>query len=261
MRSFRPRAGLVSVTVVALAGLIIAVTAVISSGQQPPAKWTYDGATGPANWGTLSPAYAACADGSRQSPVDLRAATRRPLRNIAFRYRAESAAKVVNNGHSVEWEFPAGSSIRVAGVSYPLTQMHFHSPSEHRVGGRSWPLEIHIVHKTANGAAAVVGILVAKGKRNKAWAALVRALPAEGEREIDGVPLPKLLPADRRAFRYSGSLTTPPCTEGVHWDLIKTPIEMSAEQIAAFQRRYRGNRRPIQPLNDRRITLDSSRGT
>ncbi len=257
MRSAHEQRGFAFAGTVALAGFVAAVGAVTGSGQEPPAEWTYAGATGPSNWGRLSPDYAACADGRKQSPIDVRKAMARPLRNITFRYRAVTAARVFDTGHSMEWEFPAGSTIRVAGLSYALKQMHFHSPSEHRVGGRSWPLEIHVVHQTASGALAVVGMLVARGRHNESWAPLVRALRASGARELNGVRLRKLLPRDGRAFRYSGSLTTPPCSEGVHWALIKTPVAMSAKQIAAFQRRYRGNHRPIQPLNGRRVILDS----
>ena len=228
---------------------------------QTPAPWSYEGATGPANWGTLSPAYAACADGSKQSPIDVSKTTARGLRNIAFRYRTSSHVKVVNNGHTVEWEFPEGSaSIRIGTVVYPLIQMHFHTPSEHRVGGRSFPLELHIVHKTAT-AAAVVGFLVKRGARNATWAPLIAALPKSGEKELEGVNLRKLLPADPRTFRYTGSLTTPPCSEGIHWNLMRTPIEMSTAQIAKFRAIYNGNRRPLQPLNGRTITADTSRGS
>lgn len=226
----------------------------------PP--WSYEGSTGPAHWGSLSYAYRTCSDGSAQSPVDVKRARARRLRNIVFDYQASADVKAVNTGHTVEWDFPAGSaSIAVDGVKYPLIQMHFHTPSEHRVGGHSYPLEIHVVHKTASGAAAVVGFLVKRGAANRRWAPLVAALPASGSRMVDDVDLRRLMPSDPRTFRYMGSLTTPPCDEGVHWNLMRRPIEMSAGQIARFRAIFDGNRRPVQPLNGRTIVRDTSRGS
>ena len=223
------------------------------------------GATGPANWGALSPAYAACADGSKQSPIDIAKTSARGLRNIAFHYRKSSDVKVVNNGHTVEWEFPEGSaSITIGSATYPLIQMHFHTPSEHRVGGRSFPLELHIVHNATATAAAVVGFLVQRGARNATWAPLVAALPASARAgRSSASTCARCMPADRaQAFRYAGSLTTPPCQRG-------HPLEPHAHADRderwpdrdEFRAIYNGNRRPLQPLSGRKVTADSSRGS
>jgi carbonic anhydrase len=204
-------------------GAVIAVSGFVAvAAAEAPPPWSYEGATGPSRWGELSPAYVACMEGSAQSPVDVKGAKSRPLENIGFAYGGAATANAVDNGRTIEWEFPAGMrSINLAGRRYPLIQMHFHSPSEHRVRGRFWPLEMHVVHRRADGSAAVVGILVRRGRRNRAWEPLIRALPAAREREVDGIHLRRLLPSDPRTIRYSGSFTTPPCSEGVRWNLMQ----------------------------------------
>lgn len=225
-----------------------------------PAHWTYEGEEGPAHWGTLDPAYAACADGSAQSPIDVTSPvpTIAPDPVIAY---AAGAAKIVNNGHTIEAEAPEGDTVTVDGATYGLKQVHFHSPSEHTVAGASFPAEFHFVNKDASGAITVVGVLVIQGAAdNAAWtpfiAAASTAVGGETEAELDW---PALLPLDLTSYRYAGSLTTPPCTEGVHWVLLKTPVELSAAQIAALQKAYDGNARPTQPLDGRQVSLDTAK--
>jgi carbonic anhydrase len=237
-----------------------ALAASAPAGSAAPAHWTYEGEEGPAHWGTLDPAYAACADGSAQSPIDVTSPVPTVAPDPAIAYAA-GATTIVNNGHTIEAEAPDGNTVTIDGASFALTQAHMHVPSEHHVAGASFPAEFHFVNKDASGAITVVGVLVTQGAAdNAAWAPFVAAAStqpgAETEAELDW---PALLPSDLTSYRYAGSLTTPPCTEGVHWVLLKTPIALSAAQIAALQKAYDGNARPIQPLNGRQVTRDATK--
>lgn len=167
-----------------------------------------------------------------------------------------------NNGHSVEAAVEPGNTVSLDGQEYGLTQFHVHAPSEHTLGGESLPLELHFVNQTEDGSAAALGVLVREGETNPAYDALVEALPAvEGETaEVGAIDLLDLLPEDpagTERWSYEGSLTTPPCTEGVAWAVSAEPIEMSADQIAAFTDIYDGTNRPLQPLGDRELVLGS----
>lgn len=225
--------------------------------------WSYKGATGPSHWGTLDAAYVTCVDGTAQTPINLTKPTRKGLKNIVFNYIA-GEAEVFDNGHTVEAE-PAGeaanSTITVGGVTYPFAQFHFHAPSEHKINGKRYPLEVHFVHKTEDGKLAVVGVMVKEGKANEAWQEFIDAIPLATADPAD-TPIElnwkKLLPANKQTFRYTGSLTTPPCSENVAWNVFSTPISMSISQIDAFTDAYAGNSRPVQPTNGRKIWLDST---
>ena len=225
--------------------------------------WSYSGANGPQAWGTLSPAYATCADGTAQSPIDITTTKSANLRNLVFAYHVGEAG-VFNNGHTVEAEagHGEGNSVTIGKVTYPLVQLHFHAPSEHEVNGKHYPLEIHFVHKTAEGKIAVVGVFVKQGSRNAEWAKFVDVIPDATsnpkDTTIEDFDWAKLLPANQKTIRYDGSLTTPGCAEGVKWNVMPTPIEMSKAQIAAFTDAYSANARPVQPLDGRVPLLDVS---
>ena len=220
------------------------------------AHWTYAGAEGPAHWGALDPAYAACSDGKAQSPIDITGATKADTTAPAVAY-VNGPSTVVNNGHTVEAEAHAGSTLAFGGTTYQLVQVHFHSPSENTVGGARAPIELHFVHQSADGSKAVLAAFVQAGSENQAWASFVKALStatgAETEIEMDWA---ELLPTPFTTYQFAGSLTTPPCTEGVRWLVSTVPIHMSQAQIDAFAAAYSGNDRPTQPLNGRRITLE-----
>ncbi len=223
--------------------------------------WGYDGDEGPAFWAALSPEYSLCADGSAQSPVDIRDASALDLVDIEFHY-SDTPGTVVNNGHTIQVDVAAGSHIVYNGITYDLLQFHFHAPSEHTIDGEAAPMEVHFVHRDSNsGALAVVGILLAEGEAaNEAYAAVFAAMPAEaGEPRALAAPLAldALLPHTRAFYTYQGSLTTPPCSEIVRWLLLDTPLELSAEQIAAFTDIFAGNARPVQPLGKRDLLRDS----
>ncbi len=226
-----------------------------------PVHWGYEGEAGPAHWGDLSPEFAACGAGREQSPVDIpRAAPLNPG-DPQFDYRPSILA-IANNGHSIQVTYEAGSTLVVGNARYALVQFHLHAPSEHTLGGAYAPMELHLVHQDAGGRIAVAGVLLVEGAHNAAYEPVLVHMPAQvGEAEvIDGttVDANALLPADRAYYRYRGSLTTPPCTEGVEWFVLAEPVELSAAQIAAFRMVYDGNNRPVQPLNGRTFLISSS---
>lgn len=227
-----------------------------------PAHWTYEGEEGPSNWAELDPTYVTCADGSAQSPIDIVDPTPTDLLNIAFNYKAGEAG-VFNNGHTVEAEpLTEGENyIELDGVKYPFLQFHFHAPSEHKVNGVAYPLEIHFVHKTEDGKIAVVGLLVERGAMNPKWQSFVEDISVATENAEDTtleLDWASLLPSDLTTIRYDGSLTTPGCTEGVKWNVLSNPINMSASQIQAFSAAYPNNSRPVQDLNGRKVKIDST---
>lgn len=222
--------------------------------------WSYSGDTGPSFWGRLAPEYALCATGLRQSPIDITSTTPRDLSNIVFSYQA-SALEIVNNGHTVQVNAAPGSHIEIDGERFELAQFHFHAPSEHLVNGKHADAEMHLVHKAADGRLAVVGVMLREGPHNAAFDPVWNSIPARGKQaKLPSVMVnaASLLPSDQRTYRYDGSLTTPPGTEGVKWNLMVEPVTMSRSQLSAFRRHYSGNNRPVQPLNGREVWVDTT---
>jgi carbonic anhydrase len=226
--------------------------------QAEPPEWSYSGSTGPENWGSLSTEYAACSNGREQSPVDLTGGSGGPpALDVAY---GSSPLALTNNGHSVEAKVEGDNTISLDGKGYTLDQFHFHAPSEHTMDGEAFPLELHFVNVADDGTAAVLGVMVEEGEDNPAWAEVARGVgsaPAEGDTaEVASTDLAALLPDDPGGagrWSYAGSLTTPPCTEGIAWTVFSEPVEMSAEQIASFTSAYDSNARPVQPLGDREL--------
>lgn len=232
-----------------------------SAHRSGPAHWSYEGDTGPAHWGSLSPEYAQCSTGRQQSPIDIRDPAAKDLTNLEFHY-APTEVAIVNNGHTIQVNYAPGSWMQVDGTRYDLLQFHFHAPSEHTIAGRHAAAEMHLVHKSSSGALAVVGVLLEEGAANPRFDPVWSHLPARPGpvRECDAqIDADDLLPADQRTLRYSGSLTTPPGTEGVRWFLMQEPVRLSKAQLDAFTRIHRGNNRPTQPLHGRVVEADSSR--
>jgi carbonic anhydrase len=225
--------------------------------------WGYEGEGGPEHWGELTPDYTACADGSAQSPVNLTAAIGEDLPDIAFNY-GESHLNIFNNGHTVQVNYDEGSSITVGDVQYDLIQFHFHTGSEHTIDGKQYPLEFHLVHRNAEGGLAVVGVMAVEGSENPAFADILAHAPAEETTVavVEGVMVAaeSLLPEGRLYYAYDGSLTTPPCSEGVKWHVLNTPIEMSAAQIETLADILNNNFRPVQPLHSRPLKVDTTGG-
>ena len=217
--------------------------------------WDYKGAHDPAHWGELDAAFETCGKGQHQSPVDIKTVEKTNLPALDFQYT--SAAPVIwNNGHTVQVNLPSGSKLIVGNQSYELLQFHFHSPSEETFNGKHFPMVAHFVHKNAAGQLGVVGLLIQQGKKNQVLAPVLEHIPRVGEKiSVDDLQLDlsKVIPAAHGYYSFEGSLTTPPCSEGVNWMVLKKPIEMSPSQIAAFVRIVKFNARPTQPLNDRVI--------
>jgi len=219
--------------------------------------WSYAGAEGPEHWGDLSPAFAACKSGRMQSPIDIAddatgLAVDASDHDYAYQ---ETPLSILHNGHTVQLNYAPGSSMSVQGHKYDLLQFHFHAPSEHTVGGKPYPMEAHFVHQDSHGGLAVIGVLIAEGVANDALADAWAHLPAHETPEqmiADvNVSASAVLPADGRYHHYKGSLTTPPCSEGVRWFVLTQPISMSAAQIKKFEDAAGPNARPVQPLNAR----------
>lgn len=215
--------------------------------------WEYSGEAGPAHWAKLTPEFGQCA-GSNQSPVDLSGLVEAKLAPLVLHYKA-GGNTVVNNGHTVQVGYAPGSTLQLDGTRFELKQFHFHAPSENLIEGKSYPLEGHLVHVSDKGEIAVVAVMFEAGKANSALAAAWSALPAKvGEIQALKTPLvaEQLLPENRDYYRFSGSLTTPPCSEGVRWLVMKQPVEVSQAQIDAFKAVvHHPNNRPVQPLNGR----------
>lgn len=244
------------VSLAAAAVLALAVGASAGAGE---VHWSYQGEQGPTNWGSLSEDFMACAEGRMQSPIDISEPAAGDGGTAAFDYR-NRALELVNNGHTIQINIGGDSVATLAGRRYTLLQFHFHSPSEHTVGGRHYDMEAHFVHQDDSGKLAVVGLLIETGGTNEVLQAIWDHLPAEQEtKTVAGVSVnaAALLPASRDFTAYAGSLTTPPCSEGVAWFLMRQPVSVSAAQVTAFRAVMPANNRPIQPLNGRK-TLGSN---
>ena len=223
------------------------------------ADWGYGPDDGPTVWGELDRAYALCALGRCQSPIDLVDATPAASPGLVFGYR-RMPVRIVHDGHTVEVASTQENWIEVGGARYELIQFHFHTPGEHTIAGESFDMEVHLVHRNKAGALAVVGVLVRRGGQHPVLDVLAQFLPNPGEslaRADLKIAATDLLPVTRRSFRYVGSLTTPPCSEDVQWFVLETPVEISGAGLAAFEAVLRNNNRPVQPLNDRELLIDA----
>ena len=239
-------------------------------------EWGYETKNGPLVWAQLSPEYFLCTGGKHQSPIDLVNPTPAKLPPIPYNYHPTSM-NIRNTGHTIEVACPEGSWIEVDGTRYQLLQFHFHAPSEHTVAGKPFEMEAHFVHKSEDGTLAVVGLLIERGRHKVAFDPIWSHLPAvPGETQrIENITEDGSLIVDPRFmfspndqvedvaparfgnyYRYEGSLTTPPCSEGVQWIVLTTPVEMSEAQIAAFKAIIHDNNRPVQPLNGRKLLVN-----
>ena len=217
--------------------------------------WDYAGEGGPETWGKLKPEYSQCATGQRQSPIDIRGGIAVQLEPIQFDYRT-TGFSVIDNGHTVQVNVSAGNSIEVMGRRYELQQFHFHRPSEERINGRQFDMVAHLVHKDLEGKLAVVAVLLDRGSAQPVVQQVWNNLPLEKGEELAAkstIDLNGLLPSDRGYFTYMGSLTTPPCSEGVLWMVMKNPVSIASNQIDIFSRLYPMNARPVQASAGRMI--------
>lgn len=218
--------------------------------------WSYSGPSGPEHWGDLEPDYATCKTGSRQSPIDIEGARASDLPQIQFNYQV-SPLKIINNGHTIQINYESGSSITIGDKQYSLVQFHFHHPSEEKISGKQFDLVAHLVHKDGQGNLAVVAILFQNGQTNPFLDLLWKYVPKDIGKEVVNkkvnLNVADLLPADRSYYTFDGSLTTPPCSEGVTWYVMKNAVELSTEEISTFAKWYPMNARPVQPTNGREI--------
>ena len=218
------------------------------------ASWKYEGKKGPEFWGDLSPDFATCKAGSNQSPIDINktmVTTLNPLKT----FQRFPVADMVNHGHTIQANFKPGNILVVDGVMYQMKHVNFHAPSENQIMGKSFPLEAHFVHADPKGHLAILAVMFDEGQENKALAKLWKQLPkrkGKPEKVAGKVLAGDLLPRKKEYYRFSGSLTTPPCKEGVVWVVMKTAMTVSKQQIDALKKIIRkDNNRPIQALNGR----------
>lgn len=224
--------------------------------QEAKPKWSYEGSTDASHWGSLGPEYAACSNGRMQSPIDIKGAKKSDLPPLKTNYQSV-ALNIIDNGHTVQINYPAGSTLTVGNKTYTLKQFHFHHPAEEEINGKKYDLVAHLVHADADGHLAVIAVLFKKGAASPALDPLWKNIPAEKEKAVDvtsvSVNAKDLLPADLGYYTFQGSLTAPPCSEGVTWYVLKTHVTLSEAQLEAFAKLYPHNARPIQPTNGREI--------
>jgi carbonic anhydrase len=219
------------------------------------AHWGYSGPSGPEHWGELSEEFSICAEGRNQSPIDIVASLKGELAAIELRYSG-GTTELINNGHTIQVNVSSGNSLLVEGVESELVQFHFHSPSEHRIQGEQFPLEAHFVHKSASGELSVLAMLFRTGEAESELASIWTNLPATtGQSNRLELAMASLafLRRDLAYFRYNGSLTTPPCSEGVRWYVLQPSNTVSKAQVSAFLATIGENARPLQALNARLV--------
>ena len=232
----------------------------IPAGSQWKVAWSYTGPRGAEHWAQLDPSYAACG-GKEQSPVDIHGAVKAQLPPLHFEYKSEALQYLINNGYTVRVNYHdapgAGGALLVGGERYQLTQFHFHRPSEETIDGKHAPMVLHLMHASASGKVVGVAVLLIEGKPNAAVQQIWDHMPMVkgSEHDVPGVMInpAEMLPRTLGYYSYMGSITAPPCTEGVQWIILKTPVEVSPAQVAAFAKLYPNDVRPVQPLNGRLV--------
>jgi carbonic anhydrase len=229
--------------------------AAIAAAPKHGTVWSYEGESGPANWSKINVDWAKCGTGNRQSPIDLRDGIKVNLEQISFDYHPSSFSEV-NNGHTIQVTVGGGNFITVGNTAYELQGFHFHRPSEEKINGKGTEMVIHLVHKSAEGKIAIIAVLLERGQPHRLMQTIWDNLPLEKLETV--APSIVIDPADalperREYFTYMGSLTEPPCTEGVLWMVFKQPMQASPAQMALFSRLYPLNARPVQSTAGRMI--------
>jgi carbonic anhydrase len=252
------------------ASLVISCASWASDQQQSHDKhWDYSGDQGPAHWHSLNPDYQSCSQGQSQSPIDLNSQLPVTSAFIEKQYQAatmriahhEHVVDILDNGHTIQVTYDEGSELITNGQNYNLAQFHFHAPSEHTVDGKFYPMEMHLVHSNKNGALAVVSVLIKEGEHNESFTPIFEHMPKTAGKSVHlehmMIDIDELLPSVDRYYHYNGSLTTPPCSEGVSWFVLAEPVSLSAAQIKAFTAIINHNNRPIQALNGREVRMEA----
>ncbi len=227
--------------------------------KETTSHWGYTGHGNPAEWGELSEKYFMCKEGKNQSPINIVVSDLKHtnLEDIAFSYTSKSNS-LINNGHTVQVNIDPASAIMIDGKSFELKQFHFHTPSENEIDGKHFPLEAHFVHLDKEGNIAVVALMFQEGAKNEALEKIWSKLPLKADEKIaltlDANAINALLPQQKAYYRFDGSLTTPPCSEGVRWFVLKQPVTVSKEQVETFLHTlHHPNNRPVQPINARKV--------
>jgi len=239
-----------------LVALVLFSGLAAAGSQQEPPHWGYAGKDGPKSWGKLDSSYSSCTLGHSQSPINISGAKKADLPSLRFDYHAVPL-DIIDNGHPIQVNYGPGSTLTVGDKVYTLKQFHFHHPSEEHVNGRGYDMVAHVVHADADGHIAVVAILLEHGAANAFIDTVWSNIPKEKEKTVDvagvSVNVKDLLPRELGYYEFAGSLTTPPCSEGVTWFVLKTPVTISAAQVAQFAKLYPRDARPTQPVNGREI--------
>ncbi|MDF0604703.1 carbonic anhydrase family protein [Neisseriaceae bacterium TC5R-5] len=236
--------------------ILAAFLTLLSLGTQAAehAHWAYDGEASPEHWGQLSNDFSTCELGKNQSPINIDHAAKANHDKLKMSFKA-GQQQVENNGHTIQVNVSEGNTLQVDGMTYVMQQFHFHTPSENMIKGKSFPLEGHFVYKSNTGQLAVLALLFEKGKTNTELEHVWKQMPEKvGEKEVlkKTVNVAKLLPKKFDYYRFSGSLTTPPCSEGVVWLVSNQYAKLSENELEKFQHVVHGhNNRPVQPLNGR----------
>ena len=229
---------------------------ILAAAQGEKPHWSYSGDTDSTHWGKLEPAYATCSLGKLQSPIDIKDAKPSDLPPLKIAYQA-TALNIIDNGHTIQVNYAPGSTLTVGDHVYTLKQFHFHHPAEERINGEKYDLVAHLVHADADGHLAVIAILFKQGAANPLLDTVWKNFPSEVGKAVDvpGTPLnvTDLLPSSLGYYTFTGSLTTPPCSENVTWFVLKTNDTLSTDELSAFARHYPMNARAIQPTNGREI--------
>jgi len=238
--------------------LVVALTC--SSALLAGTHWGYTGHEGPDNWGDLSPKYEMCKVGKSQSPINISkdvTVTTDGLKPIKFHY-VTSASEIINNGHTVQVNVKDGSYIIIDGKTFDLKQFHFHTPSENQINSKNFPLEAHFVHAAKDGSLAVISLMYEQGVENKVIKKLWSRMPHEAGKsnscKIEAAMFTTMIPKNHEYYRFNGSLTTPPCSEGVRWMVLKNYSHISKAQVDEFLHLlHHENNRPVQPINARKV--------
>jgi len=219
--------------------------------------WSYEGAHSPANWGEMKKEYAMCSTGKMQTPINIVPTKDINLKALGFNYKTKST-NVINNGHTVQVNIASGSTVKIDGVLYELKQFHFHTPSENNINGRKYALEAHFVHATKDGSLAVVAVMFREGKENpilkKIWSKFPLKVNKAVSINLTTKDIKSVMPSNKDYYKFMGSLTTPPCSENVKWNVFKKSMTISKEQVKQFFNTFgHSNNRPIQETNNRAI--------
>ena len=221
--------------------------------------WGYTADVAPSHWSELNPKYKMCSEGKSQSPINIVASSDIDLSPLALHYNTKSTT-VIDNGHTVQVNIAEGSTFIIGDDKYELKQFHFHTPSENNINGKSFPFEVHFVHATKDGKLAVLAVMFEEAKENNAiiskiWSKFPLKEGKKTELVLSAEEIQALMPSDKEYYKFTGSLTTPPCSEEVKWHVMKKPLTISKAQVKKFFDIYgHTNNRPIQKTNERKIT-------